>query len=74
MAFNETARILKNNRGEHVLIGWQDHKGRNYIDIRTWYLDRDTGALKPTPRGLSFDIELVDQVIAALEEFMPDGS
>lgn len=55
-------------RGRDVLrVSSSTFKGREYIDIRVWYVDRD-GDLKPTAKGVSLRPDAVQSVIQALHD------
>lgn len=54
-------------RGRDVLrISVSEYKGREYIDIRVWYTDRD-GELKPTAKGVSLRPDAIQDVLRALQ-------
>lgn len=53
-------------RGRDVLrVSSSTFKGREYVDVRVWYVDRD-GDLKPTAKGVSIRPDAVQDVIQAL--------
>jgi len=45
-----------------------NYKGRDYIDIRKFYQDYETGEWRPTPKGISFDPEILQEIIKALQK------
>lgn len=60
--------FLEQPRGRDVLrVSTSDYKGRSYVDLRVWYVDRD-GELHPTAKGVSLRLEAVDDVIEALSD------
>lgn len=44
------------------------YRGRDYIDIRKYYQDYETGEWRPTPKGISFDPEFKEEVVDALKK------
>lgn len=55
-------------RGRDVLrVSASEFKGREYVDIRVWYVDRD-GDLKPTAKGVSLRPDAVQDVLRALHD------
>ena len=58
---------LDNGHGRVIRIQLQEFKGKKYVDVRTWIQD-DHGEWKATPKGLTLHVELLPQLIAALEK------
>jgi hypothetical protein len=57
----------KNDR-EMLKVQIQTFRGQEYIDIRAWIKDEKSGEYKATPKGLTLHIELLPELIAALEK------
>lgn len=53
------------NRGA-IQVRWREFKGHDLCDVRQWYLDPETGELKPSPKGVSLRPEEIREVAAAL--------
>ena len=53
------------NRGA-VQVRRREFKGRDLCDVRQWYLDAETGELKPSPKGVSLRPEEIREVAAGL--------
>ena len=51
--------------GEVLRLRLLNHKGREYCDLRRWYTD-PAGELKPSPRGIRFNSELVGPLVEVL--------
>ena len=43
-----------------------EFKGKTLLHIREWYEDKETTEYKPSPKGITFKIEEIDNLIAAL--------
>lgn len=64
---NEPTIFLDQERGRDVLrVSASEFKGRTYVDVRTWYYDRD-GELRPGSKGVSLRVEALPAVIEALQ-------
>ena len=57
--------VIKRNRKEVIQIARDDYKGRNLVSLRIWYYD-DDGQIRPTPKGLSINLNQLDLVIDGL--------
>ena len=59
--------LLEQPRGAEVLrIMISEYKGRQLVDVRAWYRDRD-GELRPGRQGISLRPEGLPKVIEALQ-------
>jgi len=58
------------NSVEIVKVHVQEWKAQEYIDIRVWYLKHpgEIGAEKPTHKGITLNIELLPDLIQALQK------
>jgi hypothetical protein len=54
--------------GGLIRVQKTNFQGNDYIDIRKFYLDKNTEEPKPTKKGITFSPELKDQIIKALSE------
>ncbi len=57
---------IQKNSLEKIRIEKREYKGKEFIDMRTYYLD-DSGEWKPSPKGITFKVELLEDIISALE-------
>ena len=65
------AVLLEQPRGAEVLrITITEYKGRQLVDVRAWYRDRD-GELRPGRQGISLRPECLPEVIEALQRAAP---
>lgn len=60
------ATIRKNNR-EEIRVTRGDFKGHDVVGIRVWFLDRDSGEMRPGKEGFAFRAALLDEIIGALQ-------
>lgn len=80
----KTLARIPNGAGE-VRIRVSEFKGRTYLDIRKWYLDKENAsaedqganaesAYKPTPKGIALPPALARKVIDALLKISEEGA
>jgi hypothetical protein len=60
------ATIHKNNR-EEFRVTRGDFKGHDVVGIRVWFLDRDSGEMRPGKDGIAIRAVLLNEVIGALQ-------
>lgn len=60
------AEISKNDKGDVIRITKLQKNGKTYVDVRTWYVDKD-GNLKPS-KGIWIPDDLVDEVAIKMME------
>ena len=61
---------FEKNSVEMVKISLQKWRGNEYIDIRVWRTDNSgkNGKERPTHKGVTLNIELLENLIQGLEE------
>ena len=59
---------FKKNDQEMLKVQLQTFRGQEYVDVRAWIHDEKSGEWKPTPKGLTVHVELLPELIAALEK------
>jgi hypothetical protein len=57
----------KNDR-EMLKVQIQTFRGQEYVDVRAWIKDEASGEYRATPKGLTIHVELLPELIAALEK------
>ena len=57
-------------RGDLWRLEVASHEGRTFGNWRKWYRDGDT--LKPTRQGVTFPVERLDELQAALTDYLTD--
>lgn len=60
--------IEKNGRGEEVRITLQWFRGRQYVDVRLFFPDRDTGEMRPCQKGVVLGVDHLDELIDGLQQ------
>ena len=58
--------IPKNDKGDVIRIGQGSRNGKDYVDVRTFYLDEDL-VLKPG-KGISIPDDLADEIALIIIE------
>ncbi|GAB6036974.1 hypothetical protein JCM15519_15330 [Fundidesulfovibrio butyratiphilus] len=56
----------KNGHGEVVQVALQEFKGRKFVDVRTWFPDKATGEMRPSPEGLALNLDQLCELLAGL--------
>jgi len=62
MAFREFAK----NKSETVRVSATEWEGHDLINIRVYALNRSTGEIGPTKKGISLNIDTIPELIEAL--------
>lgn len=57
--------------GEIIRVEISEFKGQNYLNIRVWYMDKNTEEYRPTQKGISIRPELYKQLREALDKADP---
>lgn len=55
------AEIGKNEKGDVIKIQKVEKSGKQYVDVRTFYVDKNSGELMPG-KGISIPSDLADEV------------
>ena len=59
---------IPKGKGAEIRIQKKLYKGKDLVDVRVWFLPRDSDEFIPTGKGVTFAPEHVGVVIAALEQ------
>lgn len=54
------------SRFEQVRAYVSEYKKRDYISLRVFY-EADDGELRPTPKGITISVDLIDELVQAVE-------
>lgn len=57
---------VQKNTQEKIRVEKRKYKGREFVDVRTYYLD-DSGEWKPTQKGVTFRPDQLEEIVEALE-------
>lgn len=58
---------VQKNDQEIIRIARRNYKGKEFIDVRMFYLDA-SGEWKPSPKGVTFKPDQIDDVLKGLQE------
>tara|TARA_R100001082_G_scaffold21470_3_gene10311 strand:- start:3155 stop:3382 length:228 start_codon:yes stop_codon:yes gene_type:complete len=59
---------IKKNSSEIIRIEPKEYKGNEFIDIRVFFQDKDTGEYRPTKKGISFNPRIAQEVVEGIIE------
>jgi len=66
MADDRVIDSFKRNATEEVRATLRTYRGRQYMDVRIYYLD-DAGEFKPTKKGINLSVELLGELTRMME-------
>jgi hypothetical protein len=66
MADDRVIDSFKRNATEEVRATVRTYRGRQYMDVRIYYLD-DAGEFKPTKKGINLSVELLGELTRMIE-------
>ena len=59
-------RDIDKGGGEMIRVEITEFRGQNYLNLRVWYTDKDSGEYKPTQKGIAIRPELYPEIKAAI--------
>ena len=59
-------KAISKNAREEIRISRSEFKGYDLINVRVWFQDRETGAMRPGKDEIAIRAALVDEIIDAL--------
>ncbi len=67
---SKSEKIIINKPGgrERIEIGITEYKGKEYLDIRNFYRDAESGEYKPSPKGVSVPVEMSKKLSRAVRK------
>jgi len=72
MASQKVARIIQKNERTQVRVSVDEYNGKTFLAIREFYLGRPDDGIGqdwfPTKRGVTLDLELIDELIDGLKD------
>lgn len=63
---------IKKSETEVIRVEKSEFKGKEYVQVRTWYLDQKTDEWKPTQKGISVPIEKYEALREAINSLETD--
>jgi hypothetical protein len=58
--------VINRGQTQQIQLRVSEFKGKNYIDLRTYYFDEKDESFKPTRKGISIPVELYEDLKAAI--------
>ena len=69
MQDNQIVHEFMKNAFEKVRVELCKYKGKDLINVRIYFqADREKGEWKPTRKGITMDVELIDELKEAIEK------
>lgn len=62
-----TMKEIDKNSMEKIRIERTNYKGYDLVSLRVYFQDKISGEWKPSPKGITFKVELLEDIIEALE-------
>lgn len=59
---------IKKNARETLVVDLSEYKGHDLLGLRVWVPDDNGDGLKPTAKGVTVNVTLLPQIIAALQQ------
>ncbi|MEQ9364015.1 MAG: transcriptional coactivator p15/PC4 family protein [Leptospirales bacterium] len=59
-------RDIDKGGGEIIRVEISEFRGQNYLNLRVWYTDKESGEYKPTQKGIAIRPELYSEIKAAI--------
>lgn len=60
-------KIIENGR-MRICVQKTQYQNKDYLDVRNFYIDSDSGEMKPTQKGVSIPLDKAEDVLAAMVE------
>jgi len=64
---SSTVFAITKNKREHIHISRDEYMGRQLFNIRVFFVPPDGSEAKPTRKGIAFSVNLVSEVIRAVD-------
>ncbi len=65
-------RDIDKGGGEIIRIEISEFKGQKFFNLRVWYTDKESGAYKPTQKGIAVRPDLFGQLKEAILAAEPE--
>ena len=59
---------LQKNANPKLKVELKNYKGHDFIDIRTYYEDKESGEWKPTKKGVTIDPDKAQELIGLIDK------
>ena len=54
---------IQKNQKEKIIVGINEFKGHQYVDLRVHFEDESTGEYKPTKKGIALSSRIIPEVV-----------
>ena len=74
---DKTVYTFQKNKFQEIRVGIREFKGNDLIDIRTWTMTQGTEEMVPTAKGVSINIQLLEELkkaIVIIEKTLKDNN
>lgn len=68
MEEQEVVHSFSKGNDEEVRFSVREYKGRQYMDLRLWFLPAEGGDLRPTKKGITLALEYLPELKKGLEK------
>jgi len=68
MASQKVGRIIQKNERTQVRVSVDEYNGKTFLAVREFYFDAPSDDWAPTKRGVTLDLELIDELIDGLKD------
>jgi hypothetical protein len=65
--------VINKTAGSLIRVQFSEYKGKQYLDFRSFYHDRESGTYKPTPKGCGVPIEMSKKFLLRLKKLIAAG-
>ncbi|MGW8272929.1 MAG: transcriptional coactivator p15/PC4 family protein [Thermodesulfovibrionales bacterium] len=59
---------IERNETERLRVSAESYRGKDYLDIRIYYLEQSSGEWKPTKKGVTLAPEKIDEFSALISK------
>ncbi|MBU1862337.1 MAG: transcriptional coactivator p15/PC4 family protein [Candidatus Omnitrophica bacterium] len=67
---SEKTYVIKRGANENVRITLREYKGKQYVDIRLFYLPKNDTEMRPTKKGITIYTSELKEVAKGLKEIV----
>jgi len=65
---SEIIKDIEKNKREIIRIEISEYNNKEYINIRVWYKDDDSGEYKPTQKGVAVRLDKYNELMEGLNQ------
>ncbi len=68
MSEERLVKAIERGPGQQIQVRLATFRGREYLDLRNFYLDEESAEWRPTKKGIAIPVELYAELMSALQE------